>query len=359
MTITLSLSQQTSRAFFQALAPVADRFLPQARTQAAAPTSVSLERRFSFLRQHGNFTLAYSAAVQKGLEYFGNERGFIAYKMVGGTALVLADPVAAVENRAELIRDFMKAKRNVSFWQVSRTTAEILSSMGFMVNEMGTDIRLDLPNYKRKSLRHDFNRSIKDGYVTKESTVAEVGLEAVREVSERWRETRTFKDREVAFLNRPVVLEDEPDVRQFFTFDRDGKLVAFSFYDPIYEDGQVVGYSTSFKRRIPECDSKICNAILHFAIETFRAEGRKSLYLGLSPMADIEDKEFRANTLLSRAFSGAFASKLYNRYVYPLQGHASHKRDYKGTAAQTYCAFKTGFALAHLFKMTHACYAAA
>ena len=78
MTTTHSLSQQTSRAFFQAFAPIADRLLPQARTQSAAPTGVSLERRLSFLRQHGNFTLAYSAAVQKGLEYFGNERGFIA-----------------------------------------------------------------------------------------------------------------------------------------------------------------------------------------------------------------------------------------------------------------------------------------
>src|SRR5262245_17161766 len=355
MTSTLSLSQQTSRAFYELLAP----FMPQARERAAAPATVSPERRFSFLRQHGNFTLAYSAAVQNGLEYFGNERGFIAYKMVGGTALVLADPVAAVENRRELIRDFMKAKSKVSFWQVTRATAEILSSMGFMVNEMGTDIRLDLPNYKRKSLRHDFNRSVKDGYVTREGTVAEVGLEAVREVSERWRETRTFKDREVAFLNRPIVLEDEPDVRKFFTFDPTGRLVAFSFYDPIYQDGQVVGYSTSFKRRIPEADSKICNAILHFAIETFRAEGRQSLYLGLSPMADIADQEFRPNRLLSAAFRHAFASKAYNRYIYPLQGHASHKRDYKGVAEQTYCAFKTGFALAHLFKMTHACYAAA
>ena len=174
--------------------------------------------------------------------------------------------------------------------------------MGFAVNEMGTDIRLDLANYKRKSLRHDFNRSVKDGYVTKECSAAEVGIEAIKDVSDRWRETRTFKDREVAFLNRPVVLEDEPDVRQFFTFDRDGKLVAFAFYDPIYEDGQVIGYSTSFKRRIPEADSKICNAILHFAIETFRAEGRKSLHLGLSPMADIEDKEFRHNALRQRGF---------------------------------------------------------
>jgi lysylphosphatidylglycerol synthetase-like protein (DUF2156 family) len=357
MNNTLSITQQTSRALFQAFAPVADWFVPQARKAAAAQTSISFERRLSFLRQYGNCTLAYSAAVQKGLEYFANERGFIAYKTVGGTALVLADPVASVDNRRELIREFLKAKSNVSFWQVSRSTAEILDSLGFMVNEMGTDIRLDLPNYKRKSLRHDFNRSVKDGYVIKECTSAEVGIEAIQEVSERWRQTRTFKDKEVAFLNRPVVLDDEPDVRKFFTFDREGKLVAFSFYDPIYEDGRVVGYSTSFKRRIPECDSKICNAILHFAIETFRAEGRKSLYLGLSPMADIEDKEFRPNRFLSLAFRGSFNSKAYNRYVYPLQGHASHKRDYKGTAEQTYCAFKSGFALAHLMKMTHACYA--
>ena len=39
MTITLSLSQQTSRAFFQAFAPIADRLLPQARTQSAAPAN--------------------------------------------------------------------------------------------------------------------------------------------------------------------------------------------------------------------------------------------------------------------------------------------------------------------------------
>ena len=251
--------------------------------QDAAQASFPLARRFDFLRQHGNFTLAYSAAVQKGLDYFGNEHGFIAYKAVGRSALALADPVAPLEHRRELIRQFVEAKSDVSFWQVSRPTAEILSSMGFAVNEMGTDSRLDLTNYKRKSLRHDFNRAAKDGYVTKESTAASVGIDAIRTVSDRWRQTRTFKEREVAFLNRPVVLDDEPDVRKFFTFDRDGTLVAFAFYDPVYQDGEVIGYSTSFKRWVPEADSKICNAILHSAIETFRAEGRKRLLLGLSP----------------------------------------------------------------------------
>jgi lysylphosphatidylglycerol synthetase-like protein (DUF2156 family) len=202
----------TSRAFFQALAPVWEF------RRADAPASrgkLSLERRLSFLRQHGSFTLAYSAAVQRGLEYFGDENGFIAYRMVGGTALVLADPVAAIADRAKLIREFLAVQPKVSFWQVSRPTAEILASMGFLVNEMGTDIRIDLPGYKRKSLRHDFNRATRAGCVIKEGSAAEIGIDAIREVSDRWRRMRTFKEREVTFLNRPIVLEDEPDVRKF------------------------------------------------------------------------------------------------------------------------------------------------
>jgi phosphatidylglycerol lysyltransferase len=355
--IALALSRQTSRAVFQALAPVWE-LVPRADAPAAAirDGNVSVERRLSFLRQHGSFTLAYSAAVQRGLDYFGDENGFIAYRMVGGTALVLADPVAAVADRAKLIREFLAVQPKVSFWQVSRPTAEILASMGFVVNEMGTDIRIDLPGYKRKSLRHDFNRATRAGTVIKEASAAEIGIDAIRDVSDRWRRMRTFKEREVAFLNRPIVLEDEPDVRKFFAFDRDGKLVAFAYYDPIYEDGRVVGYSTSFKRRLPEADANICNGLLHVAMESFRAEGRKCLYLGLSPMADIEDKDFRPNKLLSAVFRWSFASPLFNRYVYPLKGHASHKRDYRGTAEHTYFAFRSGFSLAHVEKMLRACY---
>ena len=354
MPIALALTL-TSRAFFQALAPVCE-FARVVAPSAGSHGKLSLERRLSFLRQHGSFTLAYSAAVQRGLEYFGDENGFIAYRTVSGTAMVLADPVAAVADRAKLIREFLAVKSKVCFCQVSRPTAEILAAMGFLVNEMGTDIRIDLPGYKRKSLRHDFNRVTRAGTVIKEGSAAEIGIDAIREVSDRWRRMRTFKEREVTFLNRPIVLEDEPDVRKFFAFDRDGKLVGFAYYDPIYEDGQVVGYSTSFKRRLPEADTNICNALLHVAMEAFRAEGRKYLYLGLSPMADIEDKDFRHSRVLNKVFRASFTNPLFNRYVYPIKGHASHKGSYRGTAEQTYFAFRSGFSLPNVEKMVRACF---
>jgi lysylphosphatidylglycerol synthetase-like protein (DUF2156 family) len=159
----------------------------------------------------------------------------------------------------------------------------------------------------------------------------------------------------VGFLNRSILLGDEVDVRKFYAFDCDGNLVAFSFYDPIYQDGQVVGYSTSFKRRIPEADPLISFAILQSAIDTFRQEGRKWLHLGLSPMADIADKEFKHSAFLSSNFGPAFRCPLFKRCIYPLQWHATHKRDFGGLAEQTSFAFNTGLALPRALKLLRAC----
>jgi lysylphosphatidylglycerol synthetase-like protein (DUF2156 family) len=358
MNSPVSLNVQISRNPFEALVPPSRELVAGETGRSACATAqanIVFDRRLSLVRQHGTFTLAYSAAVQEGLEYFGNDHGFLAYKMVGSTALVLADPVSPAETREAIIRTFVQAKSDVSFCQASRQTAELLSRMGFMVNEMGTETRIDLTNYKRKSLRSALKRVANNGHAIKECAAASVGNAEIETVSEHWRQTRTYKDREVCFINRPIVLGDEVDVRKFYAFDRDGNLVAFSFFDPIYQDRQVVGYSTSFKRRLPESDPFICAAILQFAIDAFRLEGRKWLFLGLSPMADIEDKDFKHSAFVSFNFGHAYRCALFNRFIYPLQAHAAHKREYRGLAEQTYFAFNTGLALPRMLKLLRAC----
>jgi lysylphosphatidylglycerol synthetase-like protein (DUF2156 family) len=57
------------------------------------------------LRQHGNFALAYSVMFQPRLEHFGDEAGFLSYKTVGSTALVLSNPVAAYETQGRYCRN--------------------------------------------------------------------------------------------------------------------------------------------------------------------------------------------------------------------------------------------------------------
>jgi lysylphosphatidylglycerol synthetase-like protein (DUF2156 family) len=318
-------------------------------------TSVSVSIRESLLREYGSFTQAYSATFQPGLLHFGNSSGFMAYRMVGRTAFALADPVAAPADSRDLIVRFATKFRDVCFMQAARPTAEILASLGFLINEMGTDSRIDLATQefagrKHRAFRLAANRAALKGYETRECSTAEVGEAAIRAVSLRWRGTRTIGSREISFLNRPIVYADEPDVRKFYTFDRSGKLLAFAFFDPIYEDGQIIGYLTAIRRRLPESDPLINYWITLRAIETFRREGRKWLFLGLSPLAGIEDKEFHHNWLARRSFRLIYKSRLFNRYFFPLQGHAAHKKQYGATTQQTYFAFNTLPALPRLIK---------
>jgi lysylphosphatidylglycerol synthetase-like protein (DUF2156 family) len=324
-------------------------------TQAA-----SLGVRTRALREYGDFALAYSATFQPGLDYFGGEEGFLAYKQVGSTAFVLSNPIAPIGGCEDLIRRFLSERSNVCFWQASRPVAKILEKIGFCVNEMGTETRIDLDGYdfdgpRKRNFRRALNRAAYCSYTIAERSVSSLDREELQAVSERWRQTRGVKDREMTFLTRPAILDDEVDVRKFFTFDHNGSLQAFAFFDPIYKGGEVVGYLCSAKRRLPEADAMVGYAILHRAIRDFQEEGKAVLSLGLSPLCGIEDKELSTNRLLSFCFRALYRSRLFNQLIYPLQGFAAHKGAFCGSAEQTYCAFKRGLALSQLVKMPRAC----
>jgi lysylphosphatidylglycerol synthetase-like protein (DUF2156 family) len=331
--------------------------------------TVPLSRRFGpvtenvrlrVLREHGNFALAYSATFQPGLDYFGGEEGFLAYKQVGSTAFVLSNPLAPIGGCEDLIRSFVSERSDVCFWQASRPVAKILEKIGFCVNEMGTETRIELGGYdfdgpRKRNFRRALNRAACCSYTIAERSVTSLDREELQTVSERWRQTRAVKNREMTFLTRPAILHDEVDVRKFFTFDHKGSLQAFAFFDPIYKGGKVAGYLCSAKRRVPEADTLVGYAILHRAIRTFQDEGKVILSLGLSPLCGIEDKELSSNRLVSFGFRAVYRSRLFNELIYPLQGFAAHKGAFCGSAEQTYCAFKRGLALSQLVKMPRAC----
>jgi lysylphosphatidylglycerol synthetase-like protein (DUF2156 family) len=316
--------------------------------------------RLRVLREFGNFALAYSATFQPGLDHFGGEEGFLAYKQVGSTAFVLSNPLAPIGGWEDLIRSFVSERSDVCFWQASRPVARILEKIGFCVNEMGTETRIELVGYdfdgpRKRNFRRALNRATCCSYTIAERSVTSLDREELRTVSERWRQTRGVKNREMTFLTRPAILDDEVDVRKFFSFDRTGSLQAFAFFDPIYKEGEVVGYLCSAKRRLPEADTLVGYAILHRAIQTFQDEGKVILSLGLSPLCGIEDKELSSNRLVSFGFRAVYRSRLFNQVIYPLQGFAAHKGAFCGSAEQTYCAFRRGLALSQLVKMPRAC----
>jgi lysylphosphatidylglycerol synthetase-like protein (DUF2156 family) len=118
----------------------------------------------------------------------------------------------------------------------------------------------------------------------------------------------------------------------------------------------VVGYLCSTRRRLPEADSLVGYAQMRHAMESFQQEGKRYLFLGLSPLANIEDKEFTYNWLVRCSFRFVYANALFNQFLYPLQKLTKHKGAFAGTAAQSYYAFNRHPSLPRLIKVLSASY---
>jgi phosphatidylglycerol lysyltransferase len=276
---------------------------------------------------------------------------------------VLGDPVCDPSQGAALIDRFIAAHGKPMFCQVSQPIAEILHERGYWINTMGIDTTLNLADYdfagkKKEWLRYAGNWIDRRGYQIIEASFAEVTADCVAEISEAWRQTRVINQKEVRFLNRPIMLTDEPDVRKFFLRDPDGQLLAFVFLDPLYRDGKIIGYATAFKRRHPAAPQYAEQAIMKHIIETLQLESVEQLSLGLSPLASLGDRSsspFRSSWTTHWLFEKTFASRKANRWYYNVAGHADYKRRFYGTEHPCYLAMPTRFSPRRLAALVGLC----
>ena len=262
-----------------------------------------------FLKKHGDFTLAFST-VQPGLQHYVTEWGYLAYKRLGGITIAMGDPVAEQCHHEEILIGFLKNHRRATFWQVTEPMARVLEREGMYINHFGADMQLHLPTYtftgkKKQKLRQAMRRWARqeegEHYEIKELSFAEIDPELVKTLSADWMKTRIVRRRELKFLTRQAVFADEADVRKFYAF-KNGQLQGYVFFDPVYRDGEVIGYSTAVKRRKMGSPTGMEEAITGQAIEKFQAEGREYLYLGLLPLYQLDDTGFRTNKLLGGSF---------------------------------------------------------
>ena len=331
-----------------------------AAEQGEVDSAVEADVRNLLIQQHGDFSLAYSLAVQPRLEYFGDDRGFIAFRKRWGITFVLGDLVASTEQTGSMLDSFLKAHKRVVFCQASAALAELLIERGFYANEMGTDTTIDLADYnfngkQKEWLRYASNWCARRDYRIVEASFNDVHPDQVESVSEAWRKTRTVKQKEVRFLNRPIVLEDEQGVRKFFFYTPDDQLLAFVYLDPMYRDGRLIGYVTSIKRRHPDAPIYSEQAIMKHIIEKLQEEGLQELKLGLSPLAWLDDDQLKNSKLTSRLFKYSFNASWMNRYFYHLKGHADYKRRFRGREEKLYLCSQRGFSPYRLMALIALC----
>ena len=309
------------------------------RLVESGATTIEVAPRLEIVRRYGDFTMAY-ATLQSNMKYFDTHGGYVAYDTSVGIPFVLGDPVGPAACHAVMLSDFLRQYPGACFCQVSRPVAEILAQLGRHVNEFGSDMELRLPTYtfdgpKKSKFRQAASKIEREGFTIEELTAAELNRQSIDDLNSSWRNGKTIRH-EARFLVRPFVFDDEPDVRKFYLLDPQREIVAMVNFDPIWRDGEVVGYSPAVKRRSPAAPTGAEVAVTKFAIERFRGEGKLILRLGLMPFHQVERSGFAERAPLRILFQTLYRHG--DRWIYSFRGHADFKHRYRGELQKVYYA---------------------
>jgi lysylphosphatidylglycerol synthetase-like protein (DUF2156 family) len=166
------------------------------------PPAVGEERvrAAELVQAHGRDSLAYFA-LRRDKSYFFSPSGrsFLAYRVVGGTALVAGDPIGDIAERRELVREFVRVA-HAKGWRVAVAGAanealEDYVSLGFKSMYLGDEAVIrpatfSLEGRAIRKVRQSVSRLEKTGYRVEVLSTADAdeALRAlVRAVSEEWR----------------------------------------------------------------------------------------------------------------------------------------------------------------------------
>ena len=322
-----------------------DRLLDAAAPKVPRRAFTDAER-LALVRRYGDFSLAYSTAVQQKLSYFSDGDGYIAFGTKMSHHFALGDPVADPADRPRYIKRFVEAAGDPWFVQIGAETAKVLAGLGYQINRLGIDTSLHLPAHdfsgkRNETVRYSERWLIKKGFVLAEDR-GDMLHEEIAQLSADWRRERIIKRWEMGFLNRRFAEELGAGMRRFMLHSPEGRLLAILDFDPLFRDGKVIGYTTSFKRKQVDATPHAEIGLTKFAVDRFREEGLALVTLGLSPLLDIEPSGFAESGFWRGAFQRAYNSPWVNRSRFNLQGQAAFKRRFHGVEEPTYIAFRKG-----------------
>lgn len=313
------------------------------------------EKLSQFLKANGAEGYAY-ATLQPGLACYATDVGYLAYIKLPRTplcwrehVLVFSNPVCPAEHWGQIVTDFQKIHTRITFAIISEPFALVLRDLGYRVSWAGYEPVLPIQTYPVKGdwKEYDLIRRAQNEVKRHKLALIEVDgnlkPEPFLALNERWLLTKHSTGKEAWLYARTPVYEAEPDVRRFIAKTPDGDLVGYAFYDPIYQNGMVIGYAANIIRTDENRFAKLVPALHMMALEKFKAEGLTVLNLLIVPFNGRQNSMF--NDCRHSAWLGDLILK-YGNQLYNFAGKARHKDKYRGVAKPMYVA-TNGFSALH------------
>lgn len=298
----------------------------------ALPGESSIDERWHYLRCFGQGSLAYSSMQPKLDHYLVPGIGYVPFALISdaNVPVCLSDPICSSKDTPRLLSRFFDCYDYPIFIHISQDVARMLSELGFLINEIGTETIIEIPKFTlagkdKEFLRSQRNRARKDGVTVTEKSCKEI-FEVLKSISAAWLAKKTVHSHELSFIVRPAVYVDEPDVRIFIA-RRNGTVIGFVVFDPMYKDERVIGYVANTLRSVDNLSYSVCDCIIMEAMQVFKNEGIDTLSLGYSPLYKVEDGgTFNYSKLLKAIFNYTYK---HSNCVYEFKSLAFHKSRYR------------------------------
>lgn len=313
----------------------------------------TMQQRLELVKQYGCHPLAYATLQTNSsgepiLEYFDTSDGYVAFARTSSLGLrivALGDPVCTAHKVKTLLAEFIRAHPRAAFVQVGETTGRHLEQLGFFVNRFGTETILDLDSFSLRGRCHEDIRTMvnvaeRNGVKILGQRDVNVAKCDIERIDSEWIASRRVRTRELRFMVRPAIHSIEPMVRKLYAFAAD-RLVGFAYYDPMFNNGKLIGYHAMTNRFGSEAPKGTSYMLDITMVGLLQKEALPHFALGFSPFSQVNAGEpLRYNwiTKMSFGFDYTCLNALYN-----FKGQEMRKRKYRGRVVPLYFASKGRF----------------
>jgi lysyl-tRNA synthetase, class II len=290
--LTIAIGALAVRALFLWLRPHADR------------SERDHHRAEELVRKYGSDSLAYFALRRDNSTFFSaSGSSFLAYRVVGGTAIVAGDAIGNPAERRDLLAEFTRVAHTKA-WRVAIAGAgeEALrdyAELGFKSIYLGDEAfvrpdRFSLDGRPIRKVRQSVSRLAKAGYRVDVLRPAEIGADLraeLRSVSEEWR--GNWPER--GFTMAMDALFAYPDTAVAVARDASGRVGGFLQLVPSPASG---GYSLASMRRRRETPNGLMEFLIVETVAWARANDVTELSLNFSVFAEYLRSEGLLRTVL-------------------------------------------------------------
>ena len=284
--------------------------------------------------------------------------GVVAYRLAGRRTIVqfggvFADPA----DQALLLAAFLDfahvRRRKVVAVQLMRHDAELYSTYGFTVNQLGADYARELAGFslrgkKHMQLRNKISRARRAGVSVVEADVDRLAPQ-LDEIDRVWLRSKGRHVKELKLMVGQRGGPAQPSRRLFAALDEAGTVLAYVSFSPVY--GTQSGWLHDLSRRRPDAPPGVLELIVVTAIERFTAERASHLHFGFTPFTNLSSEHEVTGASRIAAHILRFLAK-HGSSIYPAASQLAYKEKWGLDLMQPeYIDFQVGISLRRLWSL--------